>query len=71
MWYCALDDETRRTRLLTRHVTFGKAPDLARAWVGSVDEPNAVLIEATRERADLVVPSAVLETLGRPPSVVS
>jgi hypothetical protein len=27
-----------------------------------VDEPNAALIEATRDRADLLVPSAVLET---------
>ena len=67
-WFCALRDDLRLERLLARHVRFGKAPDFARSWVASVDEPNAVLIEATRERADLVVPSAVLETVGSPPA---
>ena len=37
-------------------------------WVAAVDEPNAALIEATRDRADLVVPSAVLEAIGEPPA---
>jgi pantothenate kinase len=67
VWFCALRDDLRLERLHTRHVRFGKAPDEAVAWVKAVDEPNAVLIEATRDRADLVVPSAVLETLGSPP----
>ena len=65
VWFCALRDDVRLARLHTRHVTFGKAPDEAVAWVAAVDEPNAVLIEATRDRADLIVPSAMLETLGR------
>jgi pantothenate kinase len=67
VWFCALRDDVRLERLLARHVAFGKPPDVARVWVASVDEPNAALIEATRGRADLVVPSAVLETLGGPP----
>ena len=67
VWFCALRDDVRRHRLLTRHIAFGKPPDAARAWVAAVDEPNAALIEATRARADLVVPSAVLETIGDPP----
>ena len=67
VWFCALRDDVRLERLLARHVAFGKPPDVARAWVASVDQPNAALIEATRGRADLVVPSAVLETLGGPP----
>ena len=67
-WFCALRDHVRTDRLLARHVRFGKAPDFARHWVATVDEPNAVLIEATRGRADLVVPSAVLETIGSPPA---
>ncbi len=67
-WFCALRDDLRLERLLARHVRFGKAPDHAAAWVAAVDEPNAALIEATRERADLVVPSAVLETVGSPPA---
>ena len=65
VWFCALRDDVRLARLHTRHVTFGKAPDEAVAWVAAVDEPNAALIEATRDRADLIVPSAMLETLGR------
>jgi pantothenate kinase len=68
VWFCALRDDVRMQRLLTRHMTFGKAPDFAREWVASVDEPNAALIDATRERADLVVPSSVLESIGSPPA---
>jgi GAF domain-containing protein len=62
VWFCALRDDVRLERLHARHVRFGKAPDEAVAWVAAVDEPNAALIEATRDRADLLVPSAVLET---------
>jgi pantothenate kinase len=68
VWFCALDGDVRLGRLLDRHVRFGKAPDFARSWVATVDEPNAALIESTRGRADLVVPSAVLETIGAPPA---
>jgi pantothenate kinase len=67
VWFCGLRDDVRSARLLARHVAFGKPPDAAAAWVASVDEPNAALIEATRVRADLVVPSDVLETAGPPP----
>jgi pantothenate kinase len=67
VWFCAMRDGVRLERLHARHVTFGKAPDEAVAWVKAVDEPNAVLIEATRDRADLLVPSALLETIGSPP----
>ncbi|MGY1745593.1 nucleoside/nucleotide kinase family protein [Blastococcus sp. SYSU D00695] len=55
VWFVGLDDATRRARLLDRHVRFGKAPDAARAWVDTVDEPNARLIAATADRADLRV----------------
>lgn len=57
VWYVALDDATRRARLLDRHVRFGKAPDAARAWVDAVDEPNARLIAATALSADLWIDS--------------
>jgi pantothenate kinase len=67
VWFCALRDDVRLERLHARHVRFGKAPVEAVAWVKAVDEPNAALIEATRDRADLVVPSAVLEAIGDPP----
>jgi pantothenate kinase len=67
VWFCGLRDDVRAERLLARHVAFGKPPDAAAAWVASVDEPTAALIEATRERADLLVPSDVLEAVGTPP----
>ena len=62
-WFCALRPDVRLARLLARHVAFGKGPAEAAAWVRAVDEPNADRVEATAGRADLVVPSAVLETL--------
>ena len=45
----------RVERLIERHVRFGKTPDAARAWVEQVDEANALLVEASRAAADLVV----------------
>ncbi|MBW0118030.1 nucleoside/nucleotide kinase family protein [Pseudonocardia sp. KRD-169] len=55
VWFCAVDDDLRRARLTARHVRFGRTPAEAAAWVAAVDDPNAVLVEATRGRADLVV----------------
>ena len=55
VWHVEVDDDVRRGRLVRRHEQFGKSPDAARAWVGQVDEPNARLINATRDAADLVV----------------
>ncbi len=65
VWFCALRPDVRLARLLARHVAFGKAPDRAAAWIESVDGPNADRIEPTAARADLVVPTAVLENLPR------
>lgn len=55
VWYCHQDRETRRERLIARHIEFGKAPAEARAWVEAVDDVNAAAIEANRARAGLVV----------------
>jgi pantothenate kinase len=49
------DDEIRRSRLVARHVEFGKSPAAAEAWVSRVDEANAALIEAAAHRADRLV----------------
>ncbi|MCW2763541.1 MAG: putative fructose transport system kinase [Marmoricola sp.] len=68
VWFCALNDETRRTRLVARHVAFGKEPTFAAGWVRDVDEQNAQLIAASWSRADLIVPSAVLNSVGAPES---
>lgn len=54
-WYVATPHEVRLERLIARHMRFGKAPEVAAAWVEAVDEKNAELIRATRGRADLVV----------------
>ncbi|MEV5343548.1 nucleoside/nucleotide kinase family protein [Streptomyces sp. NPDC052676] len=60
VWFCALDESERVRRLVARHEQFGKAHAEAVAWVHRTDQRNAELIEATRERADLVVPVAEL-----------
>jgi pantothenate kinase len=55
VWFCRAPEELRRARLLARHVAFGKAPDVALAWIESNDEPNARLVADTAPRADLLV----------------
>lgn len=55
VWFVEVDDDLRRSRLVSRHEEFGKAPDAAREWVERSDEANARLVAATREAADLVV----------------
>jgi pantothenate kinase len=53
-WY--VDDAPGRLeRLIARHVDHGRTPAAAEAWVRTVDEPNARLIERTRPRADRIV----------------
>ena len=62
VWFVEVDDVVRRERLARRHEQFGKSPDEARAWVEEVDEPNAQLVTAQRDSADLVVDlSSVVE----------
>jgi pantothenate kinase len=53
------DEALRRARLVARHVAFGKSPAGAEAWVARVDDPNARLVAATRERADRVIPLSI------------
>ncbi|GAB7005207.1 nucleoside/nucleotide kinase family protein [Nocardioides sp. AN3] len=66
VWFCDLDDEERRRRLVERHVRFGKSRVDAEAWVDGVDASNAVAVRTTRPAADLVVaPSAVDEARRR------
>lgn len=55
VWFLAPPDELRRAHLIARHEAHGRDPRAARAWVESVDDANAHLIEAARDRADLVV----------------
>jgi pantothenate kinase len=46
-----LDDGIRQSRLIERHVRFGKSEADARAWALGPDESNARVIAATRSRA--------------------
>jgi pantothenate kinase len=55
VWYVTGDDDLRRSRLVERHVTFGKSPDAAAAWVEQTDEVNAARIAAAAGAADRVV----------------
>lgn len=68
VWFCDLDPSLRLRRLTDRHVTHGKTPSDAAAWVDAVDDPNAARIENTRRHADLVIASPVLEQLPPPSS---
>ena len=54
-WFVDVDPDERRRRLVARRRSHGHPADEASAWVHDVDEPNAVLVEGTRVRADLVV----------------
>ena len=53
--YLELDDETRRSRLVDRHVRYGKTRPEAERFVRNSDEKNAELVKRYRHRADFVV----------------
>jgi pantothenate kinase len=55
VWFVDIDDDLRRERLIARHMRYGRTEAQARAWVLQTDEPNAVLVAASRGRADLVL----------------
>jgi len=54
VWYVEVDTTLRQSRLIERHMQFGRAAEAARDWVEHTDEPNARLIKASAERADVV-----------------
>ncbi len=55
-WYVALDPAVRRRRLAARHQQHGRTPEQAQERARGSDEDNARLVDACRDRADLVVP---------------
>ncbi|MFG7940894.1 MULTISPECIES: nucleoside/nucleotide kinase family protein [Streptomyces] len=61
VWYLDPDEELRLSRLVARHISFGRAPEQAHAWAHGTDQANAVRIAATRPAADLVVRPAPRE----------
>ncbi|MQY34251.1 hypothetical protein SRB17_22170 [Streptomyces sp. RB17] len=65
VWFCEMAEAERIRRLIARHEEFGKDHETAVAWVLSTDQRNADLVAATRARADVVVPAAVLPSPSR------
>ena len=55
VWFIETAEVVRRRRLHARHVLFGKTEAETEAWIGRVDDPDAALVAATRDRADRVV----------------
>ena len=55
VWFCALDDDLRRDRLVARHVAAGRPPLDAHDWVHTSDEANARRVGPTSAGADLVL----------------
>ena len=55
VWYIDIDAALRRERLVARHMRFGRSAEEAQRWVAQTDEPNALLVEAGRAGADLVL----------------
>lgn len=55
VWFCALDDDLRRERLVRRHVSAGRPPVDARDWVHGSDEENARRVVPTAALAQLVL----------------
>ncbi len=54
VWYVEVESSLRQSRLVERHMRFGRTEKAAQDWVANTDEPNARLIEATAARADLI-----------------
>ncbi|ONI72944.1 nucleoside/nucleotide kinase family protein [Actinosynnema sp. ALI-1.44] len=54
-WFLHLDEGERHRRLIARHEAFGRSPEQARDRALGPDERNASVINATAERADLVL----------------
>ena len=67
MWFCALDNDVRRERLVARQLRSGKTPEQAARWVDEVDEANARLVAQYAHAADLVVPDGLPGPFGAVP----
>ena len=56
-WYAYLDEDIRISRLISRHIAFGKDPESAKAWAKGSDQVNAELIETGVGRCDFLIRS--------------
>ena len=55
VWFVEVDDDLRLERLIERHIRYGRSPKAAKAWARGTDEQNALVIEETRELADVII----------------
>ncbi|KAL0389438.1 UNVERIFIED_CONTAM: F-box/LRR-repeat protein 17 [Sesamum calycinum] len=56
-WFIDVDIETAMQRVLRRHVSTGKPPDVAKWRIDYNDRPNAELIIESKKKADLIIKS--------------
>jgi pantothenate kinase len=56
VWFVDTPHELRLARLVERHMLYGMDRAAAEAWANGPDAANARLIEATRSRADRIIP---------------
>jgi len=56
VWFIDTPHDLRLARLVERHMFYGMDRAAAEAWANGPDAANARLIEATRSRADRVIP---------------
>ncbi|KAJ0982407.1 hypothetical protein J5N97_010662 [Dioscorea zingiberensis] len=56
-WFIDIDLDTSMQRVLKRHISTGKKPDVARWRIEYNDRPNAELIMQSKKNADLVIKS--------------
>lgn len=54
-WFIDIDNDKRMSRLVARHIKFGKTPAAAHTWAHGSDAHNAELIETTRTTADVII----------------
>ncbi|KAJ4955700.1 hypothetical protein NE237_012483 [Protea cynaroides] len=56
-WFIEVDIDTAMQRVLKRHISTGKPPDVAKCRIEYNDRPNAELINNSKKQADLVIRS--------------
>lgn len=55
VWFLDIASDLRRQRLVQRRISYGDAIEDAESWVNTVDEANAILVERSLSRADVIV----------------
>ncbi|XP_059433670.1 putative uridine kinase C227.14 [Corylus avellana] len=56
-WFIEVDIDTSMQRVLNRHISTGKPPNVAKWRINYNDRPNAELINKSKKNADLVIKS--------------